>query len=220
MKDGKNFLNKPRWLQDQRNSRHGVDFAYNLPDFDLNAYYIRYCETLLAIDENLGRIFDLLEEKGLLESTLVVYMGDNGFQFGEQGLIDKRTAYEASMRIPFLMHCPEVIQAGSVIKKVVANIDVGPTLLETAGLPTPKQMDGRSFWQLAKGNNIPWRDYVLYEYFGNVTIRTRQQPMPCVGSVSNISVTTDFGTRMSCTTFSTIRMKQPISFSSRSTRKP
>jgi N-acetylglucosamine-6-sulfatase len=165
VKRGKNFRNKPRWLQDQRNSRHGVDFAYNLPDFDLNAYYTRYCETLLAIDENLGRLFKLLKERDLLKSTLVVYMGDNGFQFGEQGLIDKRTAYEASMRIPFLMHCPEVIQAGSAIKKVVANIDVGPTLLETAGLPTPKQMDGCSFWQLAKGNDIPWRDYVLYEYF-------------------------------------------------------
>ena len=104
-------------------------------------------------------------KRDLLKSTLVVYMGDNGFQFGEQGLIDKRTAYEASMRIPFLMHCPDVIQAGSVIRKVVANIDVGATLLETAGVSTPKQMDGRSFWQLAKGNDIPWRDYVLYEYF-------------------------------------------------------
>lgn len=164
-KGGKNFRNKPRWLRDQRNSRHGADFAYNLPDFDLNAYYIRYCETLLAVDENLGRLFDLLEKRDLLKSTLVVYMGDNGFQFGEQGLIDKRTAYEASMRVPFLMHCPEVINGGSVIKKVVANIDVGPTLLEAAGLSTPGHMDGRSFWQLAKGNDIPWRDFVLYEYF-------------------------------------------------------
>ena len=164
-KSGKNFRNKPRWLRDQRNSRHGVDFAYNLSDFDLNEYYIRYCETLLAIDENLGRIFDLLTDLGQLDSTLIVYMGDNGFQFGEQGLIDKRTAYEASMRVPFLMHCPEVIRGGSVIKKVVANIDLGPTLLEASGLSTPKQMDGRSFWQLAKGNDIPWRDYVLYEYF-------------------------------------------------------
>ena len=60
--------------------------------YDLNAYYIRYCEALLAVDENLGRIFDLLRERDLLDSTLVVYMGDNGFQFGEQGLIDKRTA--------------------------------------------------------------------------------------------------------------------------------
>ena len=164
-KSGKSFRNKPRWLRDQRNSRHGVDFAYNLEGFDLNAYYIRYCETLLAVDENLGRIFDFLVERDLLDSTLLVYMGDNGFQFGEQGLIDKRTAYEASMRVPFLMHCPEVIRGGSVIKKVVANIDVGPTLLEASGLSTPKQMDGRSFWQLAKGKSIPWRDYVLYEYF-------------------------------------------------------
>lgn len=51
------------------------------------------------------------------------------------------------------------------LRNVVANIDVGATLLETAGLSTPKQMDGHSFWQLAKGNDIPWRDYVLYEYF-------------------------------------------------------
>ena len=108
---------------------------------------------MLAVDENLGRLFDLLEKRDLLQSTLVVYMSDNGFQFGEQGLIDKRTAYEASMRVPFLMHCPEVIDGGSVIKKVVANIDVGPTLLEAAGLSTPGHMDGRSFWQL------------LYEYF-------------------------------------------------------
>ena len=58
-----------------------------------------------------------------------------------------------------------------MVKKVVANIDVGPTLLEAAGLST-LQMDGRSFWQLAKGNDIPWRDYVLYEYFGSAIPHT------------------------------------------------
>ena len=68
-----------------------------------------------------------LKKSGELERTLVVYMGDNGFQFGEHGLIDKRTAYEHSMRVPLLMHCPEVIQADSTMKKVVANIDIGPT---------------------------------------------------------------------------------------------
>jgi hypothetical protein len=220
VKGGKNFRNKPRWLQDQRNSRHGVDFAYNLPDFNLNAYYTRYCETLLAIDENLGRLFDLLEKKGLLESTLVVYMGDNGFQFGEQGLIDKRTAYEASMRIPFLMHCPDVIQAGSAIKKVVANIDVGPTLLETAGLPTPKHMMDAVSGNWPRVTTSRGETMCSTSIFGIVTIRTRRRHTPCVGSVSNISVTTGSGTRMSCTTFSTIRTKQPISFSSRSTKKP
>ena len=80
-----------------------MDFAYNLPDFDLNAYYIRYCETLLTVDENLGRVFDLLADRDLLKSTLVVYMGDNGFF--RTGIDRQATAYEASMRVPFLMHC-------------------------------------------------------------------------------------------------------------------
>jgi N-acetylglucosamine-6-sulfatase len=160
-----NYLNKPRWLKDQRNSRHGVDFAYNLPDFDLENYYIRYCETLLAVDEGLGLIMDKLKQRGELEETLIVFLGDNGFQFGEQGLIDKRTAYEASMRIPLLLHCPADIKANTTVQKVVANIDIGPTILEAAGLTTPDHMDGKSFYQLAKGNDIPWRDYVLYEYF-------------------------------------------------------
>jgi N-acetylglucosamine-6-sulfatase len=160
-----NYHKKPRWLKDQRNSRHGVDFAYNLPDFDLDAYYIRYCETLLAVDEGLGRILDKLEERKELEDTLVVFLGDNGFQFGEQGLIDKRTAYEASMRIPLLMYCPASIPAGSTLNKVVANIDIGPTILEACGVVTPADMDGKSFWKIAMGQDIPWRDYVLYEYF-------------------------------------------------------
>ena len=69
------------------------------------------------------------------------------------------------MRIPLLLHCPEVIKPGSIVKKVVANIDIGPTLLEAGGLRTPKYMDGRSFYKIAQGKDIPWRDYVLYEYF-------------------------------------------------------
>ena len=88
-----NYLNKPMWVRNQRNSRHGVDFGYNLPDFDLQTHHRRYCETLLAVDDSVGRLTQWLAERKLLDSTLVVYMGDNGFHFGEHGLIDKRTAY-------------------------------------------------------------------------------------------------------------------------------
>ena len=69
------------------------------------------------------------------------------------------------MRIPLLLHCPASIKAGTTINKVVANIDIAPTILEAAGLKTPAHMDGRSFYRLALGQDIPWRDYVLYEYF-------------------------------------------------------
>jgi hypothetical protein len=64
-----NYRDKPMWLKNQRNSGHGVDFAYNLDRFDLGAYYKRYCETLLAVDENLGRLLDCLEQRGLDSRT-------------------------------------------------------------------------------------------------------------------------------------------------------
>jgi len=157
---------KPKWVRDQRNSRHGIEFGYNMPEYTVEKYAKRYFETLLAVDESMGRLMDWLERKGLLESTLIVYMGDNGFQFGENGVIDKRTAYESSMRVPLLMHCPDVLTGGTVVHEVVANIDVAPTLLEFAGLVPPhNRMDGRSFFTLAQGRTVPWREYLLYEYF-------------------------------------------------------
>ena len=157
---------KPKWVRDQRNSRHGIEFGYNLPHYRVEDYARRYFETLLAVDDSMGRILDWLARKGLLDSTLVVYMGDNGFHFGEHGLIDKRTAYEDSIRIPLLLHCPEAIRPGTVVNEVVANIDLAPTLLEFAGLAPPlARIDGRSFRPLLTGGKIPWRDYLLYEYF-------------------------------------------------------
>ncbi len=104
--------NRPMWTQNQRNSWHGADNPYNT-DLSLADYYKIYAETLLAVDESLGRVFEALKQRGELDSTLVVYMGDNGFQFGEHGLIDKRTAYEESMRVPMLARCPDLFHGGA-----------------------------------------------------------------------------------------------------------
>jgi N-acetylglucosamine-6-sulfatase len=160
-----NYDDKPMWLKNQRNSRHGVDYAFNLKDFDLQAYQRRYCETLLAVDESLGRIFQHLERRGDLGSTLILYMGDNGYQLGEHGLIDKRTAYETSMRIPLLVQWPDVLPAGTRVRPMVANIDIAPTLLAVAGAAPLGEVDGRDFLPLARGADVPWRDALLYEYF-------------------------------------------------------
>jgi len=155
---------RPMWVRNQRNSVLGVDYALYSRQ-DLAIFYRQYCETLLAVDESLGRVLDLLKERGWLDSTLIVYMGDNGYAFGEHGLIDKRTAYEESMRVPMLLHCPELVRAGTKVTRMVANIDVAPTLLEAAGLEPPRGLDGRSFLPLARGQEVPWRGEPLYEYF-------------------------------------------------------
>lgn len=156
--------NRPMWTQNQRNSWHGADNPYNT-DLSLADYYKIYAETLLAVDESLGRVFEALKQRGELDSTLVVYMGDNGFQFGEHGLIDKRTAYEESMRVPMLARCPDLFHGGQVLKEVVAGIDILPTFLSAAGLEPPKDIPGRNFLPLLQGKQIPWRDGLLYEYY-------------------------------------------------------
>lgn len=159
-----NFADKPKWVKDQRNSWHGVDFAYH-SGIDIKKFYRDYCETLLGVDDSLGRVMDTLESKGWLDDTLIIYMGDNGFCFGEHGLIDKRHAYEASMRVPFMAHCPSLFEGGQSIDKVVANIDIAPTVLHAAGLQTPPQMQGRSFLDVMTGTEEDWRDSLLYEYY-------------------------------------------------------
>jgi N-acetylglucosamine-6-sulfatase len=88
--------NAPLWVRNQRNSWHGADFGY-YSLAGLGDYYRQYTETLGGVDDSAGRVLTLLRERGWLDSTLVVYMGDNGFAWGEHGLMDKRTAYEESM---------------------------------------------------------------------------------------------------------------------------
>ena len=155
---------RPMWVQNQRNSWHGVDYPYH-SGLDIAAYYRRYAETLLAVDEGIGRILDHLARREILDSTLILYLGDNGFAFGEHGLIDKRTAYEESMRIPMLARCPELFAGGTVVNEVVANIDIAPTLLAVAGLEAPSEMAGANALPLMEGEKVSWRDSLLYEYY-------------------------------------------------------
>ena len=159
-----NYKGKPRWVKEQRNSWHGVDHMYH-GQMDFDTFYRRYCETLLSVDESIGRVIKYLESNNLAEESLVMYMGDNGFVFGEHGLIDKRHMYEESMRVPFLAWCPGMIEPGSVIEELIQNIDIAPTVMDVAGLNTPERMDGQSFLPILQGKKTPWRDSAFYEYY-------------------------------------------------------
>lgn len=162
---GEMAQNRPMWVQNQRNSWHGVEFPYH-SKLDIAEYYKAYAETLLAVDESVGALLDELKKRGELDSTLVIYMGDNGFAFGEHGLIDKRTAYEESMRVPMLARCPELFAGGRVVKEVVANLDIMPTVLKVAGASVPQGLDGQNWLPLAQGREVPsWRKELLYEYY-------------------------------------------------------
>lgn len=163
-KPADNRANRPRWVLDQRNSWHGMDFPLHT-NTSVEAFFKSYCEALRSVDDSIGAVIEQLKKMGIHDETLVIYMGDNGYLFGEHGLIDKRVAYETSIRVPMLMQLPELIEGGGVVEEVVANIDIAPTILEAMGLETPPHMDGASFLSLARGETIPWRDYFLYVYY-------------------------------------------------------
>ena len=98
--------------------------------------------------------------------TLVIYMGDNGFSWGEHGLIDKRHFYEESVKVPLLVRCPELFEGGLKPKAMVQNIDIGPTILAEAGVEKPKNMPGVSFIPALTGEpGAKVREEVFYEYF-------------------------------------------------------
>ena len=159
-----NYKDIPRWVREQRYSWHGVDYMYD-GQIPFDQFYHLYLETLMAVDESIQQVMEWVNKNGLAENTMIVYMGDNGFLFGEHGLIDKRNAYEESMRVPLLVWAPGMIKAGTIIPQMVLNIDLAPTFLEIAGVAKPAQMQGQSFLPLLKGENIAWRDKVFYEYY-------------------------------------------------------
>ncbi|GAA5521558.1 sulfatase [Aliifodinibius salicampi] len=165
-----NYEGKPDWVREQRYSWHGVEHMYHGRDDHpqgIEEIIPRYSESLMGVDESIERVLDYLEQEGLAENTLVVYMGDNGFMLGEHGLIDKRQAYEESMRVPMLAWAPGYIEAGSKIEENILNIDIAPTLLDLAegSMPKDHTVDGQSFLPLLQGESIDWRSTFVYQYF-------------------------------------------------------
>ena len=166
-----NYEGKPDWVRAQRYSWHGVDYMYHNRDDhpqDLDEIITEYSETLMGVDESISRVLDYLVENDLDENTLVIYMGDNGFMLGEHGLIDKRQAYEESMRVPMVAWAPGFIEAGSTITENILNIDIAPTFLDVAdgSMPDDHVVDGRSFLPiLDNGEADEWRSTFVYQYF-------------------------------------------------------
>ena len=164
--DGMDKL-KPMWVHDQRNSWHGIEFPYHgLAEQTVAEMYRRYCEMVLSVDESVGRVLTALKRLEIKDDTLIIFTSDGGHLWGEHGLIDKRCAYEASIRIPLLFHWPKAIKPGSICSAIATNIDVAPTLLALAGIPIPAEVDGSSLRKfLFEPGSVDERPPFVYEYY-------------------------------------------------------
>jgi N-acetylglucosamine-6-sulfatase len=120
---------------------------------------------MAAVDEGVGRILEALERKGELDDTAILFLGDNGYFFGEHGLgPERRFAYEEGIRAPFVFRYPQRVRAGSRISRLVICQDIAPTWLELAGGKPGPQIQGRSLLPLFRGKPA-WRKSILVEYW-------------------------------------------------------
>jgi arylsulfatase A-like enzyme len=135
-------------------------------------------EMMLAVDEGLGRLRAALEEKGLLENTLFVFMSDNGSFFGEHGLsIERRFPYEEAIKSPLILAHPATIERRQV-DAFALSIDIAPTLLEAAGVEIPRSVQGRSLLPHALGSrSAQGREAFLLEYYGH------ENPFPWIANI-------------------------------------
>ena len=127
---------------------------------------------LKSVDEGVGQLRSALERTGQLDNTVFVFTSDEGYFFGEHGLsIERRLAYEESIRIPLIIRYPKLIRAGSRIDAMVLGIDLAPTLLALTDTKPAAPMDGRSLVPLLEGRKTPWRTSFLIEYYSDRTMQ-------------------------------------------------
>ncbi len=165
---------KPAWIRERLYTWHGIygplfEWRKNFPDDrpeavkDFENMVHGYWGTILSVDDSVGRLLKHLEETKQLDNTVIVFMGDNGLLEGEHGMVDKRTAHEASLRIPLLVRYPK-LTTGKVINQQVLTVDIAPSLLEMCGAKPLEGVHGKSWVALAREGDPAWRKSWFYEY--------------------------------------------------------
>jgi N-sulfoglucosamine sulfohydrolase len=121
--------------------------------------FARYYDLISRFDSDFGHVLTILEERGLAQNTLVAVTSDHGVSL----LRGKGTLYELGINVPLLVRWPGKIKPGRVSSELISHEDVAPTFLEAAGIVPPKEMTGRSFLKLLRGEPFEGRKYVFAE---------------------------------------------------------
>jgi arylsulfatase A-like enzyme len=140
---------------------------------------------MASVDEGIGAIYEALEKTRQLDNTAIIFLGDNGYFFGEHGLgPERRFAYEEGIRSPFVFFFRRKIEPGLRIRDLVICQDIAPTFIELAGGRPGPQIQGRSLLPLLAGKRTGWRKSILLEYWA-------ESAMPWLVGMSYKAIRTD-----------------------------
>lgn len=159
------FQKHPAFL---KNSESRVRFHWRFDQPDKYQNMVRgYYRMISGVDLVVGRIRQSLKSLGFADNTIIIFTSDNGYFLGERGFADKWYLYEPSVRVPLIVfdpRSPRTLQ-GSVQSAMALNVDLAPTILQLAGVPVPKTMQGKSLKPLLQGT-VPddWRTEFFYEH--------------------------------------------------------
>lgn len=154
--DEPDVSDKPEWVR--RLPRFTPDERTLLDEKRINML-----RTLPALDQAVDKVLDALQETGRLSNTLVVYTSDNGYSWGEHRWVNKQTAYEHDIRVPFVVRYDPLGSDPRTDPRFVLNVDLAPTAAQLAGVDPP-DLDGRSLVPVLESTRGPWRQDFLIEH--------------------------------------------------------
>jgi arylsulfatase A-like enzyme len=143
----------------------------------------QYQQTVLALDEGIGRVIDAVGRSGQEGRTLVVFTSDQGFAWGQHGFAAKSAPYDANLRAPLIVSMPGALPEGAVCERPVGGADLVPTFFRFAGIDLPSRMDGHDLTPLLRRPSAEWPHPVLIAFtggtFGSDTARLPEvEPAP------------------------------------------
>lgn len=162
--DLEGYPGKPRGVVEAKN-KIGTSEVINDDPRTLEEVVKNHYAGVVHNDRTVGQVLAVLEEKGIDDDTAILLSSDHGFFLGEWRFYDKRLMYEPSIRVPMTIRYPRLGRIGTRVQEMALNLDLAPTMLELAGVPVPKQMQGRSLLPLARGEKPEWRKDWVYEYY-------------------------------------------------------
>ena len=128
--------------------------------------YRKYCETLTAMDRDIVRLLEYLDQNDLSQNTVIIYLADNGMQWGTHNCHGIREPYEESIQLPLIVSAPGLIpDPGKRRHHMVMNIDLAPTLLQIAGASIPNGLDGQSLVPILRDDRANGREAFLLEFW-------------------------------------------------------